>query len=78
MREAKSAQEGSVLTEAQVAALEKAEDRQGTHGECESESPGYCGAQERSLGRTPVFALNAIGVSEAPASTLSSLRAGIC
>ena len=44
--EAKVAQDGRILTEAQLAALERRQRDKEAHGEFESECPGYCGAQD--------------------------------
>ena len=44
--EAKVAQDGMVLTESQLAALEKAKLEKEAHGQIETEHPGYLGAQD--------------------------------
>jgi len=44
--EAKSAQDGILLTETQLIAIEKAKKEKEAHGEIETECPGYLGAQD--------------------------------
>jgi transposase InsO family protein len=44
--EAKSVQDGIILTESQLAALEKAKEEKKAHGEIETHHPGYLGAQD--------------------------------
>lgn len=44
--EAKSAQDGILLTEEQLRCLEKAKDEKEAHGEIETEHPGYLGSQD--------------------------------
>jgi hypothetical protein len=61
------AQEGVVLTEAQLAALERKREYQEAHAEFECEHPGYCGAQD------VYYAGNLKGGAEYPASARRSL-----
>jgi hypothetical protein len=42
--EAKAAQDGRILTEAQLAAVERVQPDKEANGKFESECPGYCGA----------------------------------
>src|SRR5512132_2311086 len=44
--EAKVAQDGLILTESQLAALEKAKTDKEAHGKFDSACPGYCGARD--------------------------------
>jgi len=44
--EAKLAQENLILTESQIKALEKAKEERESHGEIETEHPGYLGSQD--------------------------------
>ena len=44
--EAKTAQEDLILTESQLAALERSKEEKEAHGEIETEHPGYLGAQD--------------------------------
>ena len=44
--EARASQEGILLTEDQMAALEKAKQKKEAHGEIESHHPGYLGSQD--------------------------------
>ena len=44
--ETKMAQEGGILTEAQLSALERKKEKEEAHGEIETDHPGYLGSQD--------------------------------
>lgn len=51
----KSMQEGILLTEEQVVALERAKEKREAHGEIETEHPGYLGSQDVYNGQSHTF-----------------------
>lgn len=65
--EARVAQDVLILTEAQVAAFEKAKATKEAHGEFQSQCPGYCGAQNTSY----VATLKGVGGSISRRSSTS-------
>jgi hypothetical protein len=74
--EAKTAQEGLVLTEDQIGALERAKEEKEAHGEIETMHPGYLGAQDtyyvgtiKGVGRTSRPSSTPIPRSPSPSST---------
>ena len=69
--EARVAQDGLILTESQLAALEKAKADKEAHGEFDSACPGYCGAQDTFY----VGTLKGVG-SHLPADLRRHLRQG--
>jgi hypothetical protein len=80
--EKKAAEENLILTEAQVAALEKSKQEKEAHGEIETEHPGYLGAQDtyyvgtiKGVGRiTPSLTSTTVSGLTCPSSRMVTAR----